>query len=198
MDTRSEISNRFTELYRENIDKINGISSPYINTFRKSAIEKYNSLGVPSRKNEAYRYTNLDIFFKHDYGNYFIPLPSDFVKAEKFRCDIDDLDTHGLVFLNGFYPTLIDKLRQLPSGVWIGSLNEAARKFPDLIEKHYGKYAGSETDGLIHLNTAMASDGVFVYVPAQVVPDKHVQVVNLVDSDVDMLYMVSYFFMVFL
>ncbi len=186
MDTRSEINIRFSEIYKENIGKITGMSSPYINTFRGAAIEKYNALGVPTKKNEAYRYTNLDIFFRHDYNNYFIPVPEDFVKAEQFRCDIADLDTHGLVLLNGFYPTLNDKLKQLPSGVWIGSLNEAAKKFPEQIEKHYGKYAKSETDGLIHLNTAMASDGVFIYVPGGVVPEKPIQVVNLVDSDVDL------------
>ena len=186
MDTRSEISSRFTELYNENIGKITDISSPFINSFRDGAIKKYNSLGIPTRKNEAYRYTNLDIFFKHDYSNYFIPVPADFVKADKFSCDISDLDAHGLVLMNGFYPTLNDKLRQLPSGVWVGSLNEAAKKFSSLIEKHYGKYAKSETDGLIHLNTAMASDGVFVYVPKGVVLSRPIQVVNLVDSDVDM------------
>ncbi|HVN56817.1 MAG TPA: Fe-S cluster assembly protein SufD [Bacteroidales bacterium] len=186
MDTRTEISDRFSRLYEENIGKITGISSPYINGFRKKAIEKYNRLGIPTKKNEAYRYTSLDTFFRHEYNNYFIPVPEDFVKAEQFRCDIADLDTHGLVLLNGFYPTINNKLQQLSSGVWIGSLNEAARKFPELIERHYGKYAGSDTDGLIHLNTAMASDGVFVYVPGNVAPDKPVQVVNLVESDVDM------------
>ena len=74
----------------------------------------------------------------------------------------------------------------MPSGVWIGSLNEAAVKFADQIEKHYGKYAKSDTDGLIDLNTAMASDGVFIYVPAGATVNKPVQVVNLVQSDEDM------------
>jgi Fe-S cluster assembly protein SufD len=186
MDTRSEISSKFTELYKENIDKITGISSPFLNSFRDKAILKYNSLGIPTKKNEAYRYTNLDLFFNHEYSNYFIPVPSDFVKAEKFRCDVNNLDAHGVVLLNGFYPTLSDKLKKLPSGVWIGSLNEAAVKFGTLIEKHYGKYARNESDGLIHLNTALASDGVFVYVPRGVVLAKPIQIVNLVDSDTDM------------
>jgi Fe-S cluster assembly protein SufD len=186
MDTRSEISSRFSAIYRDNIGKITGISSPYINSFREAAIEKYEKLGIPTKKNEAYRYTNLDVFFKHEYSSYFIPEPSDFVKAEEFRCDITDLDAHGVVLLNGFYPTINHRLRQLPSGVWIGSLNEAAKKFSDLVEKHYGKYAKSETDGLIHLNTAMASDGVFIYVPKNVVLSKPIQIVNLVESDVDL------------
>jgi Fe-S cluster assembly protein SufD len=186
MNGKSEITEKYLALYKENIDRISSISSPYINSFRESAFEKFSELGIPTKKNEAYKYTNLNIFFDHDYRSYFMPVPSDFVKAEEFRCDVTDLDAHGIVLLNGFYPTLNEKLRQLPSGVWIGSLNEAAIKFPEIIEKHFGKYAKSETDGLVHLNTAMASDGVFVYVPEGVTLSKPVQVVNLVQSDDDM------------
>ena len=186
MDIKSEISSKYSDLYLENIGKITDISSPYINSFREEAIGKYRELGIPTRKNEAYKYTNLDPFFNHDYRNYFMPVPTDFLKAEEFRCDIQDLDTHGFVLLNGFYPTINDKLRQLPTGVWIGSLNEAAGKFGDLIRKHYGKYAKSNTDGLVHLNTAMASDGVFIYVPSGVAIGKPIQIVDLVHSDEDM------------
>jgi Fe-S cluster assembly protein SufD len=186
MNGQSEVTERYLDLYKDNIDKISVNSSPYINSFREAAFEKFRELGIPTKKNEAYKYTNLNIFFDHDYKSYFMPVKSDFVKAEEFRCDVADLDTHGIVLLNGFYPTINEKLRQLPSGVWIGSLNEAAVKFADIIEKHYGKYAISDTDGLIPLNTAMASDGVFVYVPEGVVLTKPVQVVNLVQSDQDM------------
>jgi Fe-S cluster assembly protein SufD len=186
MNVISEVTGRYVNLYEDNIDKISGISSPYINSFRKKAFEKFCELGIPTRKNEAYKYTNLNIFFDHDYKSYFLPDASDFIKAEEFRCDVANLDAHGIVLLNGFYPTITDKLRQLPSGIWIGSLNEAAVIFADQIKKHYGKYANSESDGLIHLNTAMASDGVFVYVPEGVIQTKPVQVVNLVQSEDDM------------
>ena len=186
MNGKSEVTERYIELYKENIDRISGISSDYINSFRGAAFEKFLELGIPTKKNEAYKYTNLNIFFDRDYKSYFMPVTSDFVKAEEFRCDVANLDTHGIVLLNGFYPTINEKLRQLPTGVWIGSLNEAAVKFHDKIEKHYGKYAKSETDGLIHLNTAMASDGVFIYVPEGVTLTKPVQIVNLVQSEEDM------------
>lgn len=186
MNAVSEVTGRYIKLYDENIAKVMDSSSDHLNSFRQKALEKFAGLGIPTKKNEAYKYTNLDIFFNHDYENYFMPVPSDFLKAEKFRCEVTDLDTHGIVLLNGFYPTLNEKLRQLPSGVWIGSLNEAALRFPEIFEKHFGKYAKSETDGLIHLNTAMASGGVFVYIPEGVTLSKPVQVVNLVQSDNDM------------
>ena len=183
MNGISEVTERYLKLYKDNIEKISSISSPYINSFRAAAFEKFRELGIPTKKNEAYKYTNLNTFFDHDYKSYFMPVESDFVKAEEFRCDVADLDTHGIVLLNGFYPTINEKIRQLPSGVWVGSLNEAATKFADKIEKHYGKYAKNETDGLIHLNTAMASDGVFIYVPEGVVLTKPIQIVDLVQSD---------------
>jgi Fe-S cluster assembly protein SufD len=185
MSVATEIAERYSVIYSENIEKISAYSSPYINSFRKQAFEKFRELGIPTKKNEAYKYTNLNIFFDHDYANYFIPVASDFVKAEEFRCDVADLDTHGIVLLNGFYPTIYEKLRKLPGGAWVGSLNEAASKFPGLIEKHYGKYAYGESDGLINLNTAMAPDGMFIYVPEGAALEKPIQIVNLVYSEED-------------
>ncbi len=185
MSEKTEITVKYSGLYAENIHKIKEGSTSYLNSFREAAFEKYSQLGVPTRKNENYKYTNLDLFFNHDYKTYFIPDESDFHKAEEFRCDVTDLDAHGVVLMNGFYPTINGKINMLPGGILIGSLNEASRRYPDLIEKHYGKYAQSTNDGLIHLNTAMASDGVFVYVPRGTVLKKPVQVVNLVDSSED-------------
>jgi Fe-S cluster assembly protein SufD len=186
MDNLKERSERYYRLYEENIAKITESSSPFINSFRKDAIESFRKSGIPSKKNESYRYTNLDPYFNHDYKSYFIPEESDFIKAEQFRCDVADLDSYGIVLLNGFYPTINEKLRELPQGIWIGSLNEAVKKFRDKIERHYGKYIKGNSDGLVHLNTAMASDGVFIYVPAGAVLRRPVQVVNLVESETDM------------
>ncbi len=185
MNEITEITEKYLGLYKDNINKISGISSPFFNTFRAAAYSKFSELGIPSKKNEAYKYTNLNTFFDHDYDSYFMPVAADFVEAEKFRCEVTDLDAYGIVLLNGFYPTINGKLRELPNGIWIGSLNEAAIRFADKFEQHFGKYAKSETDGLIHLNTAMASDGVFVYVPEGVTLNRPVQVVNLVQSSSD-------------
>jgi Fe-S cluster assembly protein SufD len=185
MDNKTAIADRYTDLYNRSIGKIRERSTPFINSFREEAIKKFSRLGVPDRRNEAYRYTNLDLFFRHEYKSYFMPEPDDFRHAEQFSCEVEDLDVHNLVLLNGFYPTHNGKLQVLPTGVVIGSLNEAAIKYGQIVEKHYGKYADSDTDGLIHLNTAMASDGMFIHVPRGKVLDKPVQIVNLVASEED-------------
>lgn len=182
----STVTDRYINLYRENAERVSNNSTPYINSLRKEAIEKFSRLGVPSKKDEAYKYTSLNSYFDHDYKSYFIPSDEDFAHAEAFRCDVTDLDTHGIVLYNGYYPTLNGKIKKLPEGVLIGSLSEAARVFPEIVEKHYGKYAKSDSDGLVHLNTALAYDGVFVYVPDGARLSKPVQIIDLVRSEVDL------------
>lgn len=185
MNGVSDVTERYLRLYHENIDKVEKRSSAYLNSFRSAAFERFAELGIPTKKNESYKYTNLNTFFDQDYSAYFIPKESDFRKAEDFRCDIAELDSYAVVLMNGHFPSIYEKLRQLPGGIWVGSLNEAARQFSDLVEKHYGQYASAGNDGLIHLNTAMASDGIFIYIPEKAVLSKPIQIVNLVGTASD-------------
>lgn len=185
METRNELTEKFSRLFSQTLPGIRASSFELFNSEREKAMEKFIDQGIPTRKNEAYKYTNLEPLFRHDYDSFFIPGPDDFAKAERFKCDVADLDSHGVILINGFYPTIADKIREIPGGIWIGSLNEAAGKFPSVIEKHFGKYIKEENDSLIHLNTALASDGVFIYVPDGVKLKKPVQIINLVESDKD-------------
>ncbi|MBN1107366.1 MAG: Fe-S cluster assembly protein SufD [Bacteroidales bacterium] len=185
MNNKDGISQRYLQLYNDNIERIRQNSSPLLNSFREEAIGKFTMMGIPDRKNESYRYTNLASFFNHDFRNVFMPSESDFLKAEEFRCDVKALDTHGIVLLNGFYPTLHDKLRELPGGAWIGSMNEAAEKFSSAVAEHYGRYLNGNNDALVHLNSAMACDGVFIRIPEGTRLRKPVQIVNLVHANED-------------
>ena len=185
MNDVSDVTGKYLKLYEENISKVRQRSTSFLNSFREEAIHRFSVLGIPTKKNEAYKYTNLNTFFDQEYSTYLFPDESDFRKAEEFRCDINELDSYGVVLYNGHYPTITEKLRKLHSGIWVGSLSEASAKFPEIVEKHYGKYAKSESDGLIHLNTAMAFDGIFIYVPENTVVETPIQIVNLLGSDTD-------------
>ena len=172
MQTNTITEDRYIELYEGNIDKVENVSPAILNSFRAPALNKFRSLGIPSKKNEKYRYTNLEPYFNYDYKSYFMPDESDFIKAEEFRCDVTELDAHGIVLLNGFYPTINGKLVELPGGIIIGSLNEAARRFPSLMEEHYDNCIWQQ-DGLIHriLPDGFSSmfEGVSSVKPVQVV-----------------------------
>ena len=187
MDKNEQIIERFSGLFRDNRSRIEKNSALLINRMREEAMESFRNLGLPGKKNEAYRYTNLEPWFAANYKSFFVPETADFEIAEQFRCEVETLDTHGLVLLNGYFPTVRESMTELPDGIWVGSLAKASIMFPDIVEKHYCKYAKDANDGLIPLNTALATDGIFVYVPRGVRQSKPIQIINLVHSEHDML-----------
>ena len=185
MDYRQEVTGRLTELWEGRETGILKGSPEIFNRYRTDAFSQFLRLGIPDRKNEAYRYTNLEKSFSHKYEKYFSPKPDDFREAERFHCEVEDLDVWNMVLLNGFFPRGEEGLAMLPGGIWVGSMRAAAKQYPSLVEKHYNKYAKNEKDGLVSLNTALATDGLFIYAPGNTVNSKPIQIVNLLQSEQD-------------
>jgi len=185
MDYRPEVISKLSELYAGRHDTFLKDSPEIFNRHRAAAFDEFLRLGIPDRKNEAYKYTNLEKSFGFQYQEYYSPVPEDFREAEKFHCEVQDLDVWNMVLLNGFFPRGEEGLVMLPGGIWVGSMKAAAKQFPGMVEKHYNKYVQSENDGLVPLNTAMASDGLFLYAPKNTVYTKPIQIVNLLHSDRD-------------
>ena len=185
MDYRPEVISRLTALYNETKASFIKDSPALFNKHRDKAFADFIRLGIPDRKNEAYKYTNLETFLNHNYEGYYLPREEDFAKAERFHCEVEDLDVWNMILLNGFYSHGSEGLMMLPGGIWVGSMKAAVKQFPALVEKHYNKYVDNENDGLIPMNTSLASDGLFIYAPKNTVYSKPIQIVNLLHSDKD-------------
>jgi Fe-S cluster assembly protein SufD len=173
-----DLSAEWLKLFRDNSDVLTRNSGEILNHRRAMALDDFTRLGIPSVKNEGYRYTHMEEYMKGNYDAEFTNDPFKIDLREIFKCDIPDLDTHVVLVLNGFYYT-DNKLPGLPEGIVICGLNEASVKYPDLFLRHYGKYAISESDGLVALNTLFAQDGVFVYLPDGVLLERPLQIINL-------------------
>jgi Fe-S cluster assembly protein SufD len=185
MDYRPEVINRLSETYSAGSNTFLKDSPEIFNRYRENAFRDFLKLGIPDRKNEAYKYTNLEKFLNHQYQEYFFPHPDDFREAERFQCEVEDLDVWNMVLLNGFFPNGDEGLVMMPGGIWVGSMRAAVKQFPSLVEKHYNRYVTDGSDGLVPLNTALASDGLFIYAPRNTVYTKPIQIVNLLHADKD-------------
>jgi len=185
MDYRPETIQRLTALWEGSREALRKRSPELFDSFRDDAFARFLELGLPDNKNEAYKYTDLETFFSYDYKGYYMPSSSDYTQAERFKCEIEDLDVWNMVLMNGFYPHAADGLMMLPGGFWVGSMTSASKQFPGLMQKHYNKYAAKVTDSLVNLNTALSSDGLFIYAPKGTSIAKPLQIVNLVHSDRD-------------
>ncbi len=176
--TIPDLTQEYVSLYKENADHINKVSADFVNHFREKALIDFTTQGIPSRKNEAYKYTNLETYFKGDYTSVFDPENYRINLRSIFNCDIPELDTHVVLILNGFYYSN-NVFEGLPEGVIISGFSDASKKYYDLVNRHYSKYADTKVDSLAALNTMFVQDGVFIYVPKGVKLDKPIQIINI-------------------
>ncbi|MBN2611108.1 MAG: Fe-S cluster assembly protein SufD [Bacteroidales bacterium] len=165
-------------LYQQNISQIDANVGEPIKLARGKALSDFNRMGIPTRKVEAYRYTDILPVFADTYESEFTANHYSVRLEEIFKCEIPELDTHVILVLNGFYYHN-NQPSNLPEGVIICSLAQASVSYPDIFNKHYGKYAVTGEDSLVALNTFFAQDGVFIYVPENIKLDKPIQIINL-------------------
>ena len=174
---------KLISLFNENRGKICANDTPLISTLRETAFEVFKKSGFPNTKMEDWRNTNLKNAFAHNYNVLFAE-PDDKPDIEKiFQCNIHNFDTHIIALYNGWYLSEDKHLITLPNGTITGSVAQAIKEYPELVAKHYNKYADINENGLVALNSAFAQDGIFVYVPDGVQAYKTIQMVNILDRD---------------
>lgn len=177
---------QYIDLYRQAQQMIKGHSASCMNAVRDKAFEDFQRLGFPQGQ-ERYKYTDISKLFEPDYGLNLNRLDIPVDPYEAFRCDVPNLSTSLYFVLNdGFYDKALPK-SNLPEGVIVDSLRVVAEKYPELVERYYGKIAKSEVDGVTALNTMLAQDGLLIYVPKHVRVDRAIQVINILRSDVDLM-----------
>jgi len=165
-----------SSLYEQSRELICGHSSAVMNAVREEAFREFSASGFPTRKVERYKYTDINELFAPDYGvnlNRF-DIPVDPYQA--FRCDVPNMSTLLYFVVNDMFYTKALPKSHLPEGVVIGSLKDFATT------THYHQLASKDHDAVTNLNTMLAQDGLYVYVPKGVVVDRAIQVINILKS----------------
>ena len=176
---------QYIEFYNCEQAAVNGNSAPVLNSLRKEALEVVSSTSLPKLGEENYHITDFDKIFAGNYGinSNRLNIPTDVTEA--FRCDVPNLSTLLFYVVNDSF-VHSKQSPKLPEGVIVESLCKAAKEHPELVAEYYGKYA-KISDPQVALNTLLAQDGLFIYIPDNVVLEKPVQVVNIANSMVPMM-----------
>jgi len=173
-----ELKGELQNIFSEQKDLFSN-GDPRINRLRDDAMDFFSTEGFPSQKLEAWRSTNIIDDLKKDFKILLKPEFSDVDTGKLFQCEVPDFDTDLYKQLNGFYLNQDQPLTKYDNGVVIGSLSAAAQEYPEIFERHYGRYADIQKSGLVALNTAMTRDGIFIYIPDNVELDRTIQMVNV-------------------
>jgi len=166
--------------FEDMVDAVNlpDSSVPWLQASRQQAKDNISTLDMPARKQETWRYSNVDELFKHRYRYYdeqFTALDDDDIDAWVYA----EEDSHRLVFANGRCVPALSNISRLPDNIVIGSLRAIMSTDPELVNHYLAHNTWAHNDRFNELNRALLNDGLFIHVPENVVVEKPIEVVYL-------------------
>lgn len=177
---------QYIDLYKQAHPRIEAGSAPLLGSLRHEALRVLESSPLPEAGSENFEHTDLEAILAPDFGLNIDRRPLGINPADTFSCHVPNMST-ALFFLAGdsFAATPISR-NNLPQGVTVTSLRHAALTNPGLLEPYYGKIADI-TNPLVALNSLLAQDGLFLYVPKGVKVERPIQLVNMLQGAVPMM-----------
>jgi Fe-S cluster assembly protein SufD len=135
-------------------------------------------MALPSRKDEAWRYTSLAFLDQAEYKP-LIEGPFDALQLD----DMDELllPDHGgvrLVFVNGYLAPAVCALGGASGGVLVSSMAGGLGEVPPSLRACLGKIAEPQ-HRFSALNTALMSDGALIRVPRGVASEKPIEILHV-------------------
>lgn len=179
---KADLSLKYTAHYNEVKELLFEGSSEVINAVRKEAFQDFVLQGIPNRKNENYKYTNLHPKFLPDYNFVHQRKNNEVDSKTIFSCDVPQLDNNPKLIFNGWFDENNKPSESIPEGIIICSLEKIARDNPELIQKYYAKITKTNADPMVALNTAFAKDGYFIYIPKNLIVEKPIQLINFLHA----------------
>lgn len=166
-------------------------AAPYLDAFRPDAEEPawlreargralaaFGERGFPSRREEAWRFTNLRPLTETFFAPARPASPSTGTLDAQRRGGVA-FPTHRLVFVNG---VLRSGAGELPNGVWLGSLKEALAQNLDWARAAIDPSDLAGGQPLSALNAALFADGFGLALDAGVTLDRPVEVIHIGDG----------------
>lgn len=184
-EIKLSLKDHLIDLFEKNKKLITTNDTPEQLLLREIAILNFKENGFPATKHEDWRFTNLAETIAREYQYTLENKDQDLDIASIFKCDVADLDTYSAILYNGWYSHKTDALTLFPNGAIVGSLMAARIQFPEIVNQHYSKYVHPEKNSLDALNTAFANDGIFIYIPDNVVMEKPIQLISITKTPVD-------------
>jgi Fe-S cluster assembly protein SufD len=128
---------------------------------RRAAIDRFNETGFPTTRDEDWKYTSVQPIVDND----FKPAESgEFSTEDIAKVPLAESVACRLVFVNGRYSPELSRIPALPQGVTLTNLASAALAGDPVVEAHLGRYARTEVNAFVALNSAVWQDGGFLHV----------------------------------
>ena len=162
----------------ENHSKFLGkLHHSFLDEARKTAVQKFEKAGFPTKKDEEYKYTNLREITEKEY-NFFPSEHHNITKEQLDELHLGEEHFDWIVFINGQLHKELSKI-SIENVEFLSfryALNDDNHK--EVFEQYFNKLSDQE-NALVNLNSAYVRDGFFMKVPKNVVIEKPIHIFYL-------------------
>jgi Fe-S cluster assembly protein SufD len=143
---------------------------------RRSALARFGELGMPTRRQENWRFTNLRALETADYPPQTDEIVVDETALAPYRLGGS---SHRVVLVNGRFSPALSVIGALPSGVYIAPLSVALHERADLAAALFDGTDAVANQPFAALNAAFAGDGFVLVLEDGVALEVPVEIIHL-------------------
>ena len=179
---RSKAEQELLDLYVSAENALPGAGNPFVAELRKNAIKTYAGLGLPHRRVEAWKYTDLRARLEA-VNPLIVALGASVGEAELEAAlgkRVAEFPAYRLVVVEGeLRVDLSDMAGLREAGVEVGSLALMLETPPAWLKDTLGQVNPREDDPVLALNTALMTGGVALRLPEGLTLQKPIHIVHL-------------------
>ncbi len=167
-----------TDVFESTFDQLPG--GRIVKSSRREAFDKFMKLGFPLKSNEEYKYSSTEKLFKDDFNWTTFEINNQPIDYASYRKN--NLEASHIFLVNGQLIKQESDLNINEDGFIICDIITAAKEHSALFEKFYGVQIKEFNDAFAQLNTAMAANGLFIYIAPNKSIQKPIQINNICNS----------------
>jgi Fe-S cluster assembly protein SufD len=152
----------------------------WLEDLRDRAAARFAALGFPTTREEEWRFTSVAPIASTEFA---APRPDVSVSEEELTRFHYAESGFRLALVNGRFSRELSKLKGLPTGMRVMSLAEAIDERAGDVQRYLGQLAEFTERPFAALNTALAADGAFVYIPDGLILEQPLQIVFVAAAD---------------
>jgi Fe-S cluster assembly protein SufD len=137
----------------------------WLQTVRRSGLDRAMSLGLPTTDQEDWRFTSVRPIAELPFKPALSTSRHGVTPAMVKRFLPEPAPPHVLVFIDGHYSAELSAVGPKPDGVQIGSLASAITLHADKLERYWIREGRTLDQAFAALNAAFFQDGAFIWVP---------------------------------
>lgn len=174
-----EKNTSFLEQLEELAQTLSRESAPdWIRQVRKDGLRRFHEVGIPTTKDEEWKYTNISALAGPHYILAGQPDGRVPLAALKSCCSSADIN---IVFINGIFSKELSQLN-VETGVDVLALPQALSAYPAVFQDIGHYYDPQKESAFVALNKALTRDGVYIGIKDKVIANRLIHIVHVSDA----------------